>query len=198
VPCGFLDPATIVWGRRGHAVFLSFAHLDHELVVWPDRLAILVVDSGTARRLEDTPYARRKAELLSGLAGDADPTPRRRARHLETENERVRAVVALLRTPEPDARAIGELLLAGHASLRDDFEVSTPELDLLVELAVDHGAYGARLTGAGFGGAVVALTDVATASEIAARILRDYAAWASDRSAQAWVVKPSDGAHRLR
>ena len=192
VPCGLLDQATIVWGRRNRAILLSFADLGHELIDWPIDLALVVVHSGIARRLEDTAYASRKAELLAGLAGDGDPVANRRVRHLDSENERVRQVVELLGRPRPDRWAIGEVLLAGHASLREDFEVSTPELDRLVELAVEHGAYGARLTGAGFGGAIVALADSDAAEELGARIVDGY-----DGDGQAWTVRPADGARRI-
>ena len=197
VPCGLLDQATIVLGRPGHVVFLSFAHLGYERIPWPADLTIVVAHSGITRRLEDSPYAERRRELLAGLAGSLDPAALRRVRHLRSENERVREVVAILRRPRPDARAIGRAMLAGHASLRDDFEVSTPELDRLVESAVEHGAYGARLTGAGFGGSIVALTDTAAAPGIRDRILADSTVWAPDRSAQAWIVRPSGGASRM-
>ena len=149
VPCGLLDQAAVVLGQLDHVVFLSFADLAYDLVPWPRALAIVVLYSGMARRLEGTAYASRRDELLRGLKGSSDPVARRRAQHFHTENDRVRQFVEILRQPGGDPRAMGSLLLAGHASLRDDFEVSTPELDRLVELAVDHGAYGARLTGAG-------------------------------------------------
>lgn len=197
VPCGFLDPAAIVLGQRGHAVFLSFADLTHEQIPWPDDLVIVVLNSGVTRRLEDSAYAERKVELLAGLAGSSDTAARRRLRHLRTENERVLHTAALLREPRPDPWAIGRIMLAGHASLRDDFEVSTTELDQLVALAVEHGAFGARLTGAGFGGAVIALAYERSAHGIGERVLRDYVAGAPDLAADAWIVRPSDGARRL-
>lgn len=192
VPCGLLDQATIVWGRHDRAVLMSFADLGHELVGWPADLALVVVHSGIARRLEDTAYAARKAELLAGLAGSDDPVAIRRVRHFRSENERVLQVVDLLRRPHPDPRAIGEVLLGGHASLRDDYEVSVPELDRLVEIAVGFGAYGARLTGGGFGGAIVALADAEAAEHIGARIVEAY-----DGDGRAWVVLPADGARRI-
>ena len=108
------------------------------------------------RPLEVTTAEADSAARSAGLAR----TPRRRLRHVVSENERVRRVVAALESPGgADRAALGESFAAGHASLRDDFEVSLPELDLLVELAVEAGAVGARLTGGGFGGAIVALVD---------------------------------------
>jgi galactokinase len=156
-----------------------------------------VLYSGLARNLEGTAYAARRDELRRGLDGSADPVARRRARHFHTENNRVREFVELLRTPARDLRAIGDALLAGHASLRDDFDVSTPELDRLVVLAVDHGAYGARLTGAGFGGAVLALADAARAAEMSARTIQAYREWMPTLPASAMIVTPSDGARRI-
>jgi galactokinase len=197
VPCGLLDQAAVVLGRRGHAVFLSFADLAHELVPWPTELAIVVLHSGLARRLENTAYAARRDELMRGLEGSADPVARRRARHFHTENDRVREVVELLRRPGVDPRAIGRVLLTSHASLRDDFDVSTPELDRLVVLAVEHGAHGARLTGGGFGGAVLALTDASGAAEMGDRTIRAYHEWAPTLAASAMIVTPSDGARRI-
>ena len=197
VPCGLLDQAAVVLGRSGHAVFLSFTDLVHELLPWPTELAIVVLHSGLTRNLEGTAYAARRDELRRGLEGSADPVARRRARHFHTENDRVREVVELLRLPVGDPRVIGRVLLASHASLRDDFEVSTPELDRLVQLAVAHGAYGARLTGAGFGGAVLALADAHWAAEMSDRTIRAYRDWQPTLSATAMVVTPSDGARRV-
>jgi galactokinase len=197
VPCGLLDQAAVVLGRGGHAVFLSFPDLAHEYLPWPAKLAIVVLHSGLTRNLEDTSYAARRDELRRGLEGSADPMARRRARHFHTENDRVRELVELLRVPAGDPRAIGHVLLAGHASLRDDFEVSTPELDRLVALAVDHGAYGARLTGAGFGGAVLALADAARAAEMSARTIQAYREWMPTLPASTMIVTPSDKARRI-
>ena len=95
-----------------------------------------------------------------------------RVRHVRTENERVRLFAEALE--RGDLRASGELLLASHASLRDDYEVSTPELDLLVELAQEAGAYGARLLGGGFGGSILALADTANAEAIAGAAASAY------------------------
>jgi galactokinase len=149
VPSGILDQAASVLGRDGHAVLLDFDTLAFEHVPMPEGLAIVVAHSGTARRNAETGYAARKRELADGVPS--------RIRHIETENERVRAVVASLRAG--DRRALGALFREGHDSLRDDFEVTTPELDRLVELAYANGAVAARMTGGGFGGAIVALVD---------------------------------------
>ena len=126
---------------------------------------MLVVHSGVPRTLEGTPYAQRRAESEAVAAQlgvrvlrDASFEQVRdlpRGRHAVTEMERVREFADALRAHDLDA--LGPLMLASHASSRDDMEVSIPELDVLVECLVDAGAYGARLTGAGFGGCVVAI-----------------------------------------
>jgi len=176
VPSGILDQAACALGRDGCAVLLDFGTLAFEHVRLPDGLAIVVVDSGVARRNSDTGYAARKRELADGMPS--------RIRHIETENERVRAVVAALR--ENDYTALGTLFREGHDSLRDDFEVTTPELDRLVELAYANGAVAARMTGGGFGGAIVALVDQSDAQRFAARM-----------PCRSWVTKASAGAREL-
>ena len=138
--------------------------------------------SGLPRTLAASEYAERRAACEAAAARlgvdalrDARPDQVEddpRARHVVSENARVVDAAAALRTG--DVNALGPLLLASHASLRDDFEVSTPELDLLVDLLVDSGALGARLTGAGFGGCVVALVQRNHADDLAAKTARRY------------------------
>jgi galactokinase len=149
VPVGILDPAASLLGREGHALLLDCGSLEHSWVRVPSRAAFVVLDSGLPRTLEGSEYAVRRAELEAGVPS--------RVRHVRTENERVTSFVAALE--RGDLNALGELLLASHASLRDDYEVSTPQLDALVESACAHGAFGARLVGGGFGGSVLALFD---------------------------------------
>src|SRR5205814_1369879 len=93
--------------------------------------------------------------LCAGRLVSSSSLSRRRLRHAVTENARVRAAVEILEGHRPDWQALGALFLAAHESLRRDFEVSTPELDVLVELAYEAGAFAARMTGAGFGGSIV-------------------------------------------
>jgi galactokinase len=182
VPSGLMDQAASLLGREGHALLLDTATLEYEHVPLPRDLALVIVDSGTPRALEGTGYATRKRELEEGH-------PRRR-RHVETENERVRAVVRALRAD--DRAALGELFRAGHESLRDDLEVTTAELDRLVELAYAHGAVAARMTGGGFGGAIVALAPTAGAQAVAGAVLADYGS-----NGRAFVSRAADGAHEL-
>jgi galactokinase len=149
VPCGLMDPATSLLARRSHALLLDCGTEEYRHVPLPPDIAIVVVDSGVRHSLEHSGYAERRAEVERG-----DP---RRLRHVTSENERVRLCVAALE--RGDVGALGPLFREAHDSLRDDFEVSTPELDLLVDLAYEHGAVAARMTGGGFGGSIVALVE---------------------------------------
>lgn len=168
VPCGIMDQLASVAGVAGHALRIDCTTLTVEPVAIPPGAVVQVVDSGEHRRLAESGYARRRAECdaaeeaigplrlatTADLAGIDDPVLRRRARHVVTELARVDTVVAALRAG--DIVAVGEALTASHRSLRDDFEVSTPGLDALVEdLLSRPGVLGARLVGAGFGGSVV-------------------------------------------
>lgn len=150
VQVGVMDQFASALGRRGCAILLDCATLDYEWVPFPDEVAIAVIDSGERRNLADTPYNQRRREAESG-----DP---RRMRHVHSEIKRVRAFVDALRMR--DFARMGELLKQSHRSLRDDFEVSTRNVDALVERAdAIDGCYGARVMGAGFGGSIIALVD---------------------------------------
>jgi galactokinase len=184
VPCGIMDQLASVSGRAGHALLLDCRTLDVQALALPSGLDVVVVHSGLPRVLADSAYAERRAACEAaaarlGVRTLRDATPEqvaddRRARHVVSENARVRAFADALRRSDLDA--LGPLMLASHASLRDDFEVSTPELDLLVELLVEEGARGARLTGAGFGGCVVALVDAPRTEAVAQQVTLRYGA----------------------
>jgi galactokinase len=191
VPCGIMDPAASLLGRAGHAVLLDCATLEHRTVPLPAGLGVLVIDSGVRRRLAATAYSDRRAELGRARSGATDPVSLRRRRHFESENARVRAAVAAL--DRGDTAALGPILAAGHASLRDDYEVSTPELDLMVDLAVDAGATAARMTGGGFGGAIVVLAPHADCERIGAEVARAYRE-RTGRDATPLVARAADGA----
>lgn len=173
VPCGIMDQLASAAGVAGHALLIDCHELTVTPIAIPDGVEIRVIHSGQSRQLAGSAYAERTASVAAAedvlgplrLLTDAtevealtDPVLRRRARHVITENERVRTVAAAL--PLGDLAAVGAALVASHVSLRDDFEVSTPVLDALVDrLNTTPGVFGARLTGAGFGGCVVALTE---------------------------------------
>ena len=163
VQVGVMDQFASALGRRGHALLLDCATLRYEAVPFPDELAIAVIDSGEHRSLATTPYNQRRREAESG-----DP---RRRRHVDSEIARVHSFVDALRGR--DFGRIGMLLNESHQSLRDDFEVSTPTVDALVETArLGPGCRGARIMGAGFGGSVLALVDREKAPSFAAFLAR--------------------------
>ena len=197
VRCGLMDPATSLLGRQGYALLLDCGTEEHRYVTLPLGVGIVVIDSGVRRQLERSGYANRRAELERGLAaiGGARPTSlspaeaeaearaagvddvaARRLRHVVSENDRVRQCVAALERPRgADLATLGDLFREGHDSLRDDFEVSIPELDLLVDLAYDCGAIGARMMGGGFGGAIVALAEAEAAPSLVDAVSAAYA-----------------------
>lgn len=207
VPCGILDQAACLLGSDGAAVLLDCSSLEYRKVQVPADATFLVLDSGVQRALEETGYAKRRHELeqamasvgaktsatlaISALRG-LDPLLQRRLRHVISENERVARFANAL--SEDDLVTAGRAMSDSHASLRDDYEVSTPGLDALARLAEEQGAYGARLVGGGFGGAVLSLVDSDGAAELGRRIMREYNGGGRD----AIVVHPSCGARVLR
>src|SRR5439155_4005323 len=174
VPCGIMDQAASLLGREGTALLLDCGTLEYRHVALPDDLTVLVVDSGDRHSLEDTGYAERQRELAAGVLA--------RIRHVATENQRVRDTAAALERGE--LGGLGRLFRESHRSLRDDYEVSTPRLDSLVECAYEAGALGARLTGGGFGGSVVVLSERDRVQALLGRL-------------GGRVVRASDGAHEL-
>ena len=175
-PVGIMDQLACSLAAPGEALFIDTRSLSHESIAIPSAAALLVIDSGIRHSHATGDYRRRRSECeqAAGALGvralrevgvealarvERLPAPLdRRARHVVTENARVLAAVGALRGG--DLSGLGRLFDASHASLRDDFEVSTPEIDALVaRLRAMPGVYGARLTGGGFGGAVVALVD---------------------------------------
>ena len=130
---------------------------------------------------------------LAAAADVLDEETFRRVRHVVTENARVLAAVDVLRQQGPGL--LGPLLDQSHASMRDDFEISCPELDLAVESALDAGALGARMTGGGFGGAAIALTPHALVPAVEAAVLAAFAA-AGFGTPNLFVVRAADGAMR--
>jgi galactokinase len=215
VPCGLMDPAASLLGRGGHALFLDCATEEYRLVPLPPCLAIVVFDSGIRHELEHSAYADRRAELERGIeaighrrpslvavaeadaaarAAGADEVAVRRLRHVVSENERVRRCVAALEAPGgPDLPTLGALFRESHESLRDDFEVSTGELDLLVDLACDNGAVAARLVGGGFGGSIAVLVKADRGASLVDAVTSAYAARAG-REATGYICASVDGA----
>ena len=204
VPCGVMDQLASLYGREGCALLIDCRELTVEPVPLPPGLAVVVVHSGLPRALAESAYADRRAaceaaaarlglrSLRDATAGQVADDPR--ARHVVSENGRVLAAVQALRAG--DGRALGALLSASHRSLRDDFEVSTPELDTLVTALEAAGAHGARLTGAGFGGCAIALADASNAARVGDEAA---AAYRAETGLAPTVFHPRavDGAGRL-
>ncbi|WP_376791245.1 galactokinase [Thermoflexus sp.] len=216
VRCGIMDQMAALFGRRGCALLIDCRSLETRPVPIPEEAVIVVADSGVRRALAASAYNERRAQCeeavarlrtrYPGIRALRDVTPAqleearmelpeliyRRARHVVTENERVlQAVVALERG---DLQAFGALLYASHRSLRDDYEVSSPELDTLVEAAGSvAGVYGARLTGAGFGGSILAVVRREAAPAAGEAMTRAYLD-RFGRQPALFVVRPDDGA----
>jgi galactokinase len=196
VPVGIMDQLTSATGLRGHALLIDCRSLEITPVPIPDELAVLVCDSGAPRRLAGSAYAERRsacdaAAARIGVLALRDATAEQvaddpRARHVVSENARVLAAADAL--ARGSLAELGRLMLESHASLRDDYEVSTPELDALVDLFVASGAAGARLTGAGFGGCVVAVAERDRVADLLARMRRTPAPF---------LVHAVDGAGRI-
>ncbi|WP_424217284.1 galactokinase (plasmid) [Streptomyces sp. BI20] len=222
VPCGVMDQMASACCRAGHALLLDTrdmlsSHVPLDFAA--SGLALLVVDTGVSHDLGDGGYAERRercAEAARALGVDslraveqaglraaldrlaADPAVRpeaaRALRHVVTENERVRRVAALASAGR--LAEIGPVLVAGHASLRDDFEVSTPELDLVVRAAGAAGALGARMTGGGFGGSAIVLIGAADRERVEHAVHTAFAA-AGHAPPRVFPATPAAGAERL-
>lgn len=217
-PTGIMDQAASLLGEAGHLLLIDCATLRTEQVPFAGRM--LVINTNASHANADGGYGTRRAEceeaarLLSvtslgsitdcgiTVALSATPALERRARHICTDDNRVRRVVSLLREPHGNVhREIGELLIQSHASLRDDFEVSWPQADVTVDAAVAAGALGARMIGGGFGGSVLALLDPSGSFAEAAEPV--MAAVTAAYVEQAWPppafleAVPSQGARRV-
>jgi galactokinase len=213
MPCGIMDQSASIRCREGHALFLDCRTLEVEHIpfdVAAAGLAVLVIDTKAPHRHVTGEYAARRTTCeeaarvlgvpalrdatLSMAAKLTDPVQRRRVRHVVTEDQRVLDTVALLR--EGQLREIGPLMTASHASMRDDFEITVPEVDVAVEAALSAGAYGARMTGGGFGGCVLALIDADATDKVAAAVSAAYAA-RGYTAPEPFVAVPGPGATRL-
>jgi galactokinase len=190
-----MDQLCASLGDEAHALFIDTRSLAVERVPFPAELELAVIGSGVAHSNAAGEYNSRRSEceracLLLGVSSlrdvdvadldriDALPEPlNRRARHVVTENQRVLETVAALQVGR--FGALGSLLAASHASMRDDYEVSVPEIDLLVELAVAQpSVVGARLTGGGFGGSIIAVCRAGAAAGVGRAVVEAYGAQA--------------------
>jgi galactokinase len=217
VPSGIMDQSASLLCRRGHALLLDCRSLETAQVPFDPAASgscLLLINTRARHQLAAGEYGQRRAECeraarllgvpslryLSGV-GDvdrlADPVLRRRARHVVTDDQRVLDVIALLRSADEDVYPeIGRLLTRAHVSLRDDFEVSWPEADVAVDVAVETGAFGARMIGGGFGGSVLALARSAAAGPVRTAVAEAFArrSWSAPEFLDA---TPSASARRV-
>ncbi|MFF4099454.1 galactokinase [Streptomyces sp. NPDC001903] len=217
VPCGVMDQTASACATEGHALHLDTRSLEQRHIPFDCAAAgmrLLVIDTRVKHALGDGAYAERLAschgaaaalglpalrdlpyeDLEPALARLGDPVRRRRVRHVVTENERVVRVVELLRAGR--LRETGPLLTEGHASLREDYEVSCPELDLAVATANAAGAYGARMTGGGFGGSALALIDADAEADVTRAVTEAFGA-AGFTPPRVRAAAPAAGAGRI-
>jgi galactokinase len=210
VQSGLLDQVMSIFGRADRLIFFDTRTEEVRMIPFPSELALIIVDSGQQRELSKGDYNLRRNQTLAAARAlkvralrdistpelddrtDLDPLLKRRALHVVGENERVERALEFLASG--NVRGFGELLNESHESSVQNFDNSTPELNLLVELARKlPGVLGARLTGAGFGGAIVALCRHADADS-AARQLRDSYRDTTGITAEAFVCRVADGA----
>ncbi|WP_431805703.1 galactokinase [Microbacterium paraoxydans] len=214
-PTGIMDQMSSMLGEPDAAIFLDCRSLEAEVVplgMAAAGLEVLVIDTRVKHAHSTGGYRARRESCERGAAALGVPALRdvevtdlpraqqllddetfRRVRHIVTENQRVRDTVAALRTH--GARGIGAVLVASHASMRDDFEISTPELDTAVDAALAAGALGARMTGGGFGGAAIALVPHEEVEAVSAAV-RSRFAEAGHPEPHLFTVSPSAGPRR--
>ncbi|MFF8992313.1 galactokinase [Streptomyces sp. NPDC014983] len=217
-PTGIMDQTASACCAPGHALFLDTRDLSQQQIPFDlaaEGLRLLVVDTRVKHAHSGGEYGKRRAGCEKGAAllgvdalrdiayadldaalarlGDEEEI-RRLVRHVVTEDERVERTVALLRAGDP--RAIGPILTEGHASLRDDFRISCPELDLVVDTALAHGALGSRMTGGGFGGSAIVLTDSSEVPSLTKALEASFAT-ADFTAPRVFEAVPSAGARRL-
>lgn len=218
MPCGLMDQMVSMVAHEGYAVLFDTRSQQVQHVPFAGEHAeVLVIDTKAPHKLVDGEYAARRSQCeqastelglaslreLNDVAQDAldsalfqlsDDVLRRRVRHVVTENQRVLDMVEALQTGRLDA--VGALMNASHASLRDDYQVTVPEVDLAQRILVSAGAYGARITGGGFGGCVIALIDAGTGEFLQHKVAEAYAE-AGFTAPEHFVAVPSSGARRV-
>lgn len=219
--CGIMDQFISCHGRAGHAMLLDCRSLETTDTPLPDHVKLVVCDTKVKHDLASGEYNVRRSQCESAVrelrkflpgiqslrdvseaqlgeyGGELEPVLYRRCRHVVSENARVLAAAIALE--RGDLAHFGKLMIESHRSLRDDYEVSSEELDVLVELALDiatnsGGVYGARMTGGGFGGCTINLVESAFASEFARTIACDYERRIGTTCA-VYICSASDGAH---
>jgi galactokinase len=221
VQCGIMDQSISVLGKRQHALFLDCRSMVTERVPIPAGVRFVICDTGVARDLKASSYNERREACRRGVQAIArkypevralrdvtsvmiddfrshlDPVVYHRCRHVVSENERVLQSVRALRNGDPSE--FGKLMYQSHLSLKNDYEVSCPELDVVVDIcAEEDGVFGARMTGAGFGGCAICMVQESHAESVASRLAEEYPG-KTGRTPTIYVCNIEDGAavHRL-
>ena len=214
VKCGIMDQMISAAGVQNRALLIDCRSLETYSAPLPAGTAVVILDTGTRRGLVDSKYNERReqceaaarhfslialrdidAATFKRRASELNPLTRRRARHVITENERTLEAREAMNAG--DAEALGQLMIASHLSLRDDFEVSSPALDAIVDCAnADEACYGARMTGAGFGGCAVALVNAEGAESFVERVSASYAK-ATGNQPTLYITEASRGAETI-
>jgi galactokinase len=213
--CGNMDQISSACGVEGHALMIDCRSLEVKPVPVPDNAAIMIFNSNVTRGLVDSAYNVRREQceaaarhfgipalrdldmaLLTARAGELDPVVLRRARHVVTEDDRVLAAAEALQAG--DLERLGGLMAASHASMRDDFEITVPAIDNLVDIVknVIGTQGGVRMTGGGFGGCVVAVVPHALVDAARAAVEREYRS-PDGKPATIYVCKPAAGAGKV-
>jgi galactokinase len=209
--CGIMDQLISARGQAGHALLIDCRSLEARPVPLPEDLAVMIVHSRVARGLVDSAYNERRQQceaaarhfgvaalrdvndaMLSSRSAGLDPLVLRRARHIVTENQRTLDAADAL--AEGDLTRLAQLMAASHDSMRDDFQITVPAVDQLVDLTQQAlaGRGGARMTGGGFGGCVVALMPLGIVAEVRSAIEARYRS-PDGEAAKVWVCRASDG-----
>ncbi|NLD72972.1 MAG: galactokinase [Chloroflexi bacterium] len=213
--CGIMDQYVISLGQEHHALLIDCRSLEYRAIPMAQGPALVICDTKKRRGLVDSEYNRRRQECergaealgvralrdvtpetLDARASELEPVTLKRCRHIVTENQRVLDAVAALEAG--DLPALGELMNASHVSLRDDYEVTGPELDAMAEAAWGlDGVIGARMTGAGFGGCTVNLVEQEALDTFLARVPEAYRA-ATGLDPEIYVCRAVRGVHRVK
>ena len=214
--CGIMDQMISACGKEDHAMLLDCRSLDTRLVSIPTNAAVVIINSNVKRGLVDSEYNTRREQCeaaakyfgvkalrditlaqLEAAKGDLDDLTFRRARHVVTENDRTEAAAEVLAVG--DLVAMGELMARSHASMRDDFEITVPAIDAIVEIVknVIGSEGGVRMTGGGFGGCVVALVPQDKVIAVKQAVEQHYPQRSNGLSADIYVCRASDGASEL-
>ena len=214
--CGIMDQMISACGKADHAMLLDCRSLDTRLVSIPTNAAVVIINSNVKRGLVDSEYNTRREQCeaaakyfgvkalrditltqLEAAKGDLDDLTFRRARHVVTENDRTEAAAEVLAVG--DLVAMGELMARSHASMRDDFEITVPAIDAIVEIVknVIGSEGGVRMTGGGFGGCVVALVPQDKVVAVKQAVEQHYPQRSNGLSADIYVCRASNGASEL-